>query len=498
MLPSLRVTSLKWIPILSLALFGIAALTQVREAPARRAQEVERDRLRRGGVDGGLSEDQLREVERGFGIGPQKSAEERLEDFLKSLSDTTAMPPTRLNGLSDRYGRRKGTGLGPFEPDYLKGMRDYLKDHPQGKIPIDLPPGLRESDGKVDWLKYFDATGSSAKGDSNPGSLLSPRSTFAGHGAVAAPTSLAPPMRHIVWKKTSEASGAIHYEAWEVDETTGGPARFVTTDELDKIYRTGAAVVNSGEVPHGPRWRAFTAARPGKTVIHEEGSANSNWQAIREASELSTQRLDPTSTKVFNALPQETDDQASRQELGRMGGIAGTREAWRAVNERIRASAGEIESHVANKEELLYELKHGNASMVVIYAHFDGERLYLPGAHGTTLSVAEIAGIDRTGDSAVRHRVIVLAACGTAAIPAGKSAESLVQVLLRKGIARSVFATDRPYDARDIPALITRLRSEPLRDAADKLSPHVEIEWPQGLHDLFREEALRREVTFIE
>jgi hypothetical protein len=91
--------------------------------------------------------------------------------------------------------------------------------------------------------------------------------------------------------------------------------------------------------------------------------------------------------------------------------------------------------------------------------------------------VDEIAAVDRTRGLSV-NRVIVLAACNAAV----KSPTSLVSMLLQKGIARTVLATDQTYDARDIPALMARLKSQtPLRRAAGQLHQYVELKLPDGL-----------------
>jgi len=161
---------------------------------------------------------------------------------------------------------------------------------------------------------------------------------------------------------------------------------------------------------------------------------------------------------------------------------------WADLNKRINDLANRFPAQVADKKTLLDELHYGDSPFILIYAHFDGERLYLPGVDGDTLSVDEIATIHRANDPTVRERVIVLVACSTAAV---RQSESLVQTMLRLGIARSVFATDRPYNAREIPALMERLRAKPLREAGGQLHQHVELERPQvfpnGFQKTFKE-----------
>ena len=496
-----RLTYLRIPAALALALIGLSLAGQVREAPARDAarEQMQRERERARNLGQGVDDKTLREVEDEFNLGPHKSAEERLDAYLKSLRPTTAIGPIPLKNRLDHYDpatsgaiRQLRESMGSYDFSTKQWQKDQKK-----KPLVDLPPGEAESLGKVDWLKYLetnDPAGKEALGNPWPRTNVA-RAGLAAHLMTHTGSAA---IRHIVWKRGDNGANGVSYQAWEVDEKTGVAGRFLSRAELDSMYGSGATVVNSGDVPHGPSWRAYAASHPGKAVIHEKNSANADWKAIREATALAEKTLDPASTKVFNALPQETDEEASRLERARMGGIVGTREAWQAVNQRIRESAEGFHSQVADKQSLMDELQHGRASVVVIYAHFDGVRLYMPGVNGETISVDEIRRINRTGDSTVGHRTIVLAACSTAAAPGGNGAQSLVQVLLENGVARNVFATDRPYDARDIPALLTSLRLKPMQEASDRLSPHVEIEWPHELRELYLKDSPRGEVTFSE
>jgi hypothetical protein len=280
-----------------------------------------------------------------------------------------------------------------------------------------------------------------------------------------------------------------------VNESAGaGPPtrRPLSHEELEKLYASGYPVVNSGDVPSGSNWRAFTADKGEFTVVHEKGSANRDWEEVSGATALANHPLDPAHTVVFNALPQETEREAGVRERSRMG-VAGSTAAWKAVNERIGKASEGYQSHLATKQALLDELQHGTADVIVVYAHFDGERLHLPGGSGAnhgslsdhTISIEELAKIDRAMSpmSLANPRVIVLAACNTASHPA--NVDSLVQVLLKRGIARTVLATDQPYDARDIPDLMQRLQAKtPLRKAGGQLRQYVELHPPSPLPHL--------------
>jgi hypothetical protein len=280
---------------------------------------------------------------------------------------------------------------------------------------------------------------------------------------------------HVIWKHTPGA-----YNAY-LD------GRLLQRSELQQLYAGALPVVNSGDVPRGGAWNQLTANTGHLVVIQEPHSANRTLGDIDHATRLGSRPLDPARTRVFNALPNETEVAASKRERDRMG-IVGSREAWVNVNHRIRQESSALHSQIADKKGLLEELQHGNSHVVILYAHFDGQKLFLPGAGGATLSIDEIASLaNRADDPAVQDRVIVLAACGTAAdanraIPMVDS-RSLASLLLEKGIARTVLATDRPYDAREIPALMKRLASgTPLREAGGQLRQYVEVNRPARLH----------------
>jgi len=157
--------------------------------------------------------------------------------------------------------------------------------------------------------------------------------------------------------------------------------------------------------------------------------------------------------------------------------------AWKSLNESIRPEVERFDHPFAAKKAILNELGTGTSDVVLIYAHFDGERLHLPGREGTyedhTISVDEIASLKRTVSS---DRIIVLVACETAKPRNGRSLASL---LLQHGLARTVFATEQKYDARNIPAPMKKLREPvPLREAGGQLMQYVELQEEAGLPDL--------------
>jgi hypothetical protein len=245
-----------------------------------------------------------------------------------------------------------------------------------------------------------------------------------------------------------------------------GSRRALSVDDVRTLYQAHRPLVQTGAATQEAAWHEFTKQYSVDTVTHEDTSANRNWTEISDAVNLGNRRLDPKSTVIFNALPQQTGEGFVREQ-SRMK-IGGNAKAWGDLNEKIRTSSGEFTSRVATKQDLLHELNSGTSNVVILYAHFDGQHLYMPDAHGgrgEPISVDEFRALkDRTGDSTVKERVVVLAVCSTAAKPAGGAVTggmpaSLVSLLLQKGIGRTVFATQFPYDARQIPDLMQRLSS---------------------------------------
>lgn len=275
--------------------------------------------------------------------------------------------------------------------------------------------------------------------------------------------------RQIVWKKTADGS----YEAFDEKSNSSTP---LDAAALKALYASGAPVVHLGDVPPASQLREITGGESDQTVIRKKSSVNQDAKSIARATMLASRPLSPENTVIFNALPQERDAAASKQERSRMQ-IVGTGEAWGSLNDGIERASEGFKSQTASKAALLEEFRTGTSNVVVIYAHFDGTRLHLPGKEGSlgdnSISLEELSQIDRSGQPA--NRLVILVACNTAA-PSANKGPSLVNVMLEKGIARSVMATDRPYDARDIPALMERFRQgTPVREAGGQLRQYVEL-----------------------
>lgn len=303
-----------------------------------------------------------------------------------------------------------------------------------------------------------------------------------------------PPPLHIDWQKFKVADGVSGYRAVVISgDGSQASNTHLTQKELEDLFSSDRPIVNSGDVPYGSAWQNVISGHESKTITHEKGSANSDLLSITLATNLGDTSLDPAKTKIFNALPLGTGE----LELQHMGITAGAPEQWAEANREISHASQGFQSSIATKQSLLEELRTGSSDVVVIYAHFDGNALHFPGYPVETLSVDEIAQIHRVGDPSTSGRVIILAACSTAAVPSGGQARSLVQTLLANGIARTVFATDRPFNAWNIIPLMDKLKSKTIREAAGQLRQHVEIDPPDPWFDELGS-GMKKEASFRE
>lgn len=265
----------------------------------------------------------------------------------------------------------------------------------------------------------------------------------------------------------SEAFAAsLLHRPWEIKWEEGKPP---AVSDVKNFLQSGGdhMILSTGTLPSDrvfrQQWRELNDEYPDRIIVREPESANRTPDSINAARKLGDGRVDPATMKIFNALPYEHEIGNFILEQNRMA-IGGTPDVWRRINEDIKkASEGFKDVQTATRKQILDEFEFGTSSAMIIYAHYADGHLYLPGAHGGTISIDEIRQIVRK-DGGAKNRVIILAACST-----GRRAEdtrSLTSVLLEKGIAGTVMATDRPFDAKLIPDLIGRLKAGvPLRKA---------------------------------
>ncbi len=172
------------------------------------------------------------------------------------------------------------------------------------------------------------------------------------------------------------------------------------------------------------------------------------------AARLAEKPLSVADTKLFNSLPQATGGALSLIETWRMGLDTGQRDDWqklsRDVVDAARSLALRVE--VARKRSVMRELSQGNSNVVFVIAHNDGEALPLPGMVGGSISLDELSQVKR---DVAPGRIIVLITCAAGAVNASRA--SLAEILLENRLARTVFASPSPVDARNVPKLLTQL-----------------------------------------
>jgi hypothetical protein len=141
--------------------------------------------------------------------------------------------------------------------------------------------------------------------------------------------------------------------------------------------------------------------------------------------------------------------------------IRGSRREWIAANNRIFSALGAtgsldgmISSSVAEKDIVLRELREGSADVVLIFAHSNGTKIYMPGKSGSSISLAELSAMKR---QTAPDRVVVLVACDAGAV--NKDTQSLAEALLAGKLARTVFAYPGAISPSYVPEMLERLRS---------------------------------------
>jgi len=294
----------------------------------------------------------------------------------------------------------------------------------------------------------------------------------------------------IHWEKN--AAGNPRYVAYRIKD---GKRTVLTQAQILALYHDGQNVVNTGAATQDPEWHRFTAPLADRTVIHEEESANRSNADLDWAMEVAGRPLDPAKTVVFTALPQQSLPRASFAERQRMQ-IGGSGEAWAQLNGKIEKSGAKFApAKVATKDALLKEFETGTSNVVLVYAHFDGNTLHMPdsdGKQGEGISMADFAALADRADA--KDRVIILVACSTAKAAAGET--SLVSLLLKKRLARAVFATAFPIDAQHIPDFLKNISAGKLPTQADpQLRQYVELNGEINWDELSLKRRFENEVT---
>jgi hypothetical protein len=279
-----------------------------------------------------------------------------------------------------------------------------------------------------------------------------------------------------------QVRGASYGDAITID--LGGAADLT---RVDRFVFASQITLLEGDFPENQTWHKWLATTCKRCVLSSRRSANRTIPEKAFAALLGRAVPRIQAMRVYNALPYEQRDPDSTQERTRMG-IDGSKDRWIEINKRIRSSIGVdspadldngIKIHTARKEPLMEELREGNADVVLIFAHSDGRKIYLPGRNGSSISIDELRTVRRKESP---PRAVILVACEAGAV--NQDTNSFAEALVENNLAATVFAYPGRVSASYIPEMFARLRTGvSLRDAFPGLYQIVNME---GSKDEFR------------
>jgi hypothetical protein len=244
-------------------------------------------------------------------------------------------------------------------------------------------------------------------------------------------------------------------------------AEFLVSDEskfFGYAFATGLFVLDGKPLPESLMGTIHLVGSP--YVYRSQRSSNLSSSQIAKAARLGEQPLRKNS-RVFSGLPQSRGLLGfvfPYLELDRMGLDWRQNSAWKQLKSDLESRLGSAHRRleVAVKRELLEELSSGNSDVVVLIAHNDGKQISLSGTDGATVTFEEISTLQR---QTTPNRVIVLITCSAGTV--NKNTESLSELLLRKKLAKTVFASPKDVNAQDLPELLVDLlvNDTPIRTA---------------------------------
>jgi len=173
------------------------------------------------------------------------------------------------------------------------------------------------------------------------------------------------------------------------------------------------------------------------------------------AIQLGDQGLRPPSlfgqvrTRIFNGLPQAKGQLRGRWELWRMDLPISERAEWQRVQDNVQQTLRQtpFSGELAKKASLIQGLKSHDYDVVVLIAHNDGAKIYLP--DGKSISREEL---DQIRLPSSPDRVIVLITCRAGQVNA--DTVSWAERVLRNKLAKTVFASPVDVDASKVPQLL--------------------------------------------
>lgn len=291
----------------------------------------------------------------------------------------------------------------------------------------------------------------------------------------------------LVWSEDEQKHHLVHIQRGSSPGQVIDLGDATDLTKLNRFVSTAGVTLLEGDFPANPSWHKWLSTSCKSCVLSSRRSANSAISEKTFAALLGRAVPRLRTLSAYNALPCETGAVDSVRERTRMR-IEGSRQDWTAVNDRIRNALGvglahshlnSISSQIAEKEPLLKELRDGEADVVLIFAHSDGSKIYMPGKSGSSISVEELRALKRRTSP---NRVVILVACEAGAVNHGT--HSIAEALLESKLATTVFAYPGRVSASYVPGMLARLRSGgSLRDALPGLYQIVTL---RGAHDELR------------
>lgn len=288
----------------------------------------------------------------------------------------------------------------------------------------------------------------------------------------------------LTWSAGAENQYSVQVTK-DLEQTTQlslGEANDFTT--LDPFVAKSGITFLEGDLPNNGVWQTWLRTRCRHCVISSRRSGNSTISAKAFAALLATTPRKPQDITVYNALPYETDSVDSFRERTRMH-IQGSRKEWIEANGRVSTALGTanpegqmMSSLTAEKASLLKDLGEGSSDIVLVFAHSDGTKIFMPGKNGSAISINELRAVKR---KTTPNRVVILIACKAGGV--NEQTGSIAEALLENKLAASVFAYPGSINLAYVPQMLNRLRSGvPLRTALSGLYQIVTL---QGAADEF-------------
>lgn len=374
-------------------------------------------------------------------------------------------------------------GINPFQPpDSIAGKVLELKKEQQGMEDAvsrvvtgrSGPPmsdeELRENE------EFFDFSARSKKQADAVKNLTAQANAMTSSGAVVTLTWVLDGQKHYFVKVARGTS---------LQTTTVNLGDATDLRALNRFVSPLGVTLLEGDLPRNQSWHQWLKTTCRTCAISSRRSANRTLQERTFAALLGATVPGPKSTTIYNALPYEKDFRDSVLERRRMR-ISGSKEDWDSANERIRDALevgmpGPDTSGIrwiAQKEPLLKDLRKGNWNVVLIFAHSDGNKIYMPGKSGKSISVEELRSVSRTD---APNRAVILIACDTGGVNQGT--RSLAEAILESKLATTVFAYPGLISPSVVPDMLQGLGSgKSLRDALPGL---YQIVITQGGQDAF-------------